>query len=67
MYEDIRAFVNECVHCVVYRTVEKIARPLALALHRATPNDAVHMDFLYIGEAKESDVKHVLIKHHDPS
>lgn len=67
MYEDIRTFVNDCVHCVVSRTGEKIARPLVSALHRSTQNEVVHMDFLYMGEATESYMKYVLIIRDDLS
>lgn len=67
MYKDIRAFFNGCIHCVVSRTGEIIPRRLASTLHGSTPNEVVHMDFLYIDAAVGSDMKYVLIIRDDLS
>lgn len=67
MYGDVKEFVSDYLHCVVSRTGEKIPRPIGKALHGSTPNEVVHMDFLFMGKAATSDMKYVLIIRDDLS
>lgn len=59
--ENLRDFAQNCIHCIITNTGKRVPRPLSTALHGRRPNEVVHMDFLYIGAAKETDLKYVLV------
>lgn len=44
-----KGFTQICIHCIISRSVERVPRPLASALHAQRPNEVVHMDLLYMG------------------
>lgn len=67
MTTDVKEFTQACLHCIVSRNGERIPRPLATALHGKTPNEVVHMDFLYMGVAAEQDFKYLLVLKDDLS
>lgn len=67
MKKDIDVFVTNFLHCLVTRTGEVIPRPLASALHGSTPNDVLYKDYLYMGNAADSDFKYVLVRRDDLS
>ena len=61
---DVRSFINGCIHCLVSRSGETIPRPLGSQLHGKSPNEVLHMDFLYMGNSS-NDEKYVLIFRED--
>lgn len=65
--KDIREFTQSFIHCIVSRTGERTARPLASALHGSKPNKVVHVDFLYMGSAADCELKYVLVIEDDLS
>ena len=64
--EDVKEFVNGCIHCLMTRTGETIPRPLGCALHGTKPNEVVHLDFLYMGSSF-STLKYLLLMKDDLS
>lgn len=63
---DAKEFTQQCIHCILSRTGEKVPRPLGQALHAQRPNEVVHMDFLYMGPS-ENNFKYVLLMKDDLS
>lgn len=59
--QDVREFTQACIHCIISRNGERIPRPLATAIHGEKPNEVIHMDFLYMGPAEESNMKYLLL------
>jgi hypothetical protein len=51
MAKDVKAFVQNCLHCVATIPGDKVPRPLSTQLHATKPNEILHFDFLYIGSA----------------
>lgn len=41
---DEKAFVQDCIHCLMAKTGEKILRPLAETLHVTVLSQVVHFD-----------------------
>ena len=64
--EDVSEFVRACIHCIITRAGEVVTRPLGSALHGKTPNEVVHIDFLYMGPGI-GDLKYVLVVKDDLS
>lgn len=59
--KDVKAFVQQGLHCIMTRNGDGIPRPRATALHGQNPIKVVHMDTLYMGPAKISKPKYVLV------
>lgn len=59
--QDVKEFVQGCIHCIISRSGERVPRPLASALHAQKPNEVVHMDFLYMGPSTKDELKYILI------
>lgn len=57
--EEVRAFAQWCIHCMISQIGERIPCPLATALHCLRPNEVVHADFLFMGESTEKDLQHM--------
>lgn len=55
--KDVEEFVQNCLHCIISRIVERVPRPLTMALHEQKLNGVEHLDFLYIGTAKQRNMK----------
>ena len=62
MKKDVDALVRDCLHCIVTRTGEKVPRPLGHAMHGDSPNEVVHLDFLYMGRSSSEKVYVLLIR-----
>lgn len=61
MRADVRELAQACIHCLVSRLGDIIPRPLVTALNGQRPNEVVHTDFQYIGDAKMRDLKYILV------
>jgi RNase H-like domain found in reverse transcriptase/Reverse transcriptase (RNA-dependent DNA polymerase)/Integrase core domain/Integrase zinc binding domain/Chromo (CHRromatin Organisation MOdifier) domain len=48
MEEDVRSFVQSCLHCLSSMEGNKVPRPLASQEHSMAPNEIIHFDFLYV-------------------
>lgn len=59
--EDIKEFIQSCIHCIISRNGERIPRPLSTALHGERPNEVVHADFLYMGPSNIEGLTYVLL------
>ena len=51
MEAQIREFVRQCLHCADTRSGDVVPRPLGETVHGTAPNEAVHFDYLYVGES----------------
>lgn len=60
MTRDVSEFTQSCIHCIIFRNSERIARPLAEAIHGEKPNEVVHADLLYMGPPEGSNIKYFL-------
>jgi Integrase zinc binding domain len=49
MANDVKVFVQNCLHCVATIPGDIVPRPLGTQLHATKPNEIPHFDFLYIG------------------
>lgn len=61
MKHNVRELTQSCIHCIVSRNGERIARPLATAIHGDQPSEVVHADILYMGPAEGSQLKYLLL------
>lgn len=66
MKDGIKEFTQACIHCLVFQTGERIPLPLTTALHGEGPNKVVHADFIYMGMARKSKLKYLLIIKNEP-
>jgi transposase InsO family protein len=48
MSQDVRSFVQSCLHCLSSAEGEKVPRPLSSQEHASAPNAILHFDFLYV-------------------
>jgi Integrase zinc binding domain len=46
MAKDVKAFVQNCLHCVATIPGDKVPRSLHTQLHASKPNEILHYDFL---------------------
>src|SRR6185436_1368881 len=53
MSKDMRELCNSCLHCLPTRGGVRIPRPLGEAIHGHSPNQVVHLDWLYIMPAEK--------------
>lgn len=60
MTQEIREFTQSCIHCIIHKAGEHIPRPLPSAVHRKTPNEVAHADFLYMGPSEGTNLKYLL-------
>ena len=44
-------FVRQCLNCANTRSGDVAARQLGETVHGTAPNEAVHFDYLYVGES----------------
>ena len=51
MGAQMRVFVRQCLHCADTRSGDVVARLLGETVHGTAPNDAVHFDYLHVGES----------------
>ena len=58
MKNDVKNFVQTCLHCLRTDSGEVIPRPLGHALHASSPNELIHFDFCYM---RHSETKHVYV------
>lgn len=65
MKRDVRTFTQLCIHGKISRNGGRIPRPLLTALHGGRPDKVVLADFLYMGPAKRSKLKYVLVIRED--
>ena len=63
---DIKSFVNTCLHCLCTQPATTVTRPLGHALHADHPNELLHFDFCHMSPA-EDDLLYVLILKEDHS
>ena len=63
---DIKSFVNTCLHCLCTQPATTVTRPLGHALHADHPNELLHFDFCHMSPA-EDDLLYVLILKDDHS
>lgn len=54
--QDVRLGTQSCVHSILSRTGECIARLLASAIHGIKPKEVVHAEFLCTAPAEESNL-----------
>eukprot|EP00918_Siedleckia_nematoides_P045330 GHVU01099173.1.p1 GENE.GHVU01099173.1~~GHVU01099173.1.p1 ORF type:complete len:619 (-),score=68.79 GHVU01099173.1:336-2192(-) len=62
MYDDIRRFVRECLHCLRGTNNIIISRPLGSTLVAQYPNEVVHIDYLSLDLSPEGEDHVVIIK-----
>lgn len=51
--DDTRAFVSDCLHCVLAKCGNKVPRPLSSTLHADKPNGVLHFDYIFLGDSTE--------------
>lgn len=66
MEEDVKIFVQHCIHCLVAKAGLRIPRPLALTEHATRPNEITHFDYLYMG-AGAGGMQYILVIRDDLS
>lgn len=62
---DVLEFVQDCLHCVIFKAGERVLRPLATSLHGQSPNEVAHMDSLYMGDEEGSELKYLFVTKDD--
>lgn len=45
----MRNLIRGCLHCIITRAGEVVPRPIGQAIHAASANEVIHVDYLYIG------------------
>ena len=63
---DVKSFVNGCLHCIKSRAGSRVPRPLSHTMHADSPNEILHFDYLFMGEGV-GDQKYCLILKDDLS
>ena len=58
--DDIKTFVNKCLHCQSTKGQIRVTREHAHTLHASKPNEILHFDYLYMSEG-EQNWKYILI------
>eukprot|EP00918_Siedleckia_nematoides_P054694 GHVU01119504.1.p1 GENE.GHVU01119504.1~~GHVU01119504.1.p1 ORF type:complete len:349 (-),score=5.21 GHVU01119504.1:17-1015(-) len=48
MFEDVKQFVSECLHCLRGRSANNVSRPLGETLTATHPNEVIHLDYLTV-------------------
>jgi hypothetical protein len=61
MAKDVKAFVQNCLHCVATVLGDKVPSPLGTQLHATKPNQILHFDFLYIGLSRDRNYQYLLL------
>ena len=51
MEAQMREFVRQCLHCADTSSGDVVPGPLGETVHGTAPNEAVHFDYLYVGES----------------
>ena len=64
--EDVKSFVESCLHCLCSASASTVPRPLGHALHATKPNRLLHFDFLYMTPG-EGNLLYTLILKDDHS
>lgn len=64
--EDVKAFNNACLLCVLSKSGNRVPRPLSSRAHASKPNEIIHFDYLFLGDS-EGDEKYVLVVKDDLS
>jgi len=60
MTNDCKVFVQNCIHCIMSYTGQRIPRPLGSTEIATRPNQILHFDYLYMGRGNTRD-RYVLI------
>lgn len=50
MEDDIKAFVNGCLVCLLPASGDKVRQPLGSQMHAEKVCELLHFDYLYVGE-----------------
>jgi hypothetical protein len=61
MAQDVKVFVQNCLHSVANIPEDKVPRPLGAQLHATKPNEILHFDFLYIGLSRDRKYQYLLL------
>jgi hypothetical protein len=67
MANDVKVFVQNCLHCVATVPGSKEPRPLGTQLHATKPNEILHFDFLCIGLSRDGKYQYLLLLKDDLS
>ena len=62
MEEDIKAFVQSCLVCILSSSGEKVRRPLGSQVHASKVNELLHFDYLYVGESSNQKEYILILK-----
>ena len=62
MEEDIKAFVQGCLVCLLSSSGEKVRRPLGSQIHAEKVGELLHFDYLYIGESSNNKQYILILK-----
>ena len=62
MKSDVEEFQSSCFHCLATIGARRVPRPMGHQIHSDSPNEVIHFDYLYIGEARESYQYILIIK-----
>lgn len=60
--EDIKAFVQGCLVCLLSASGEKIRRPLGSQVHADRVGELLHFDYLYVGESSNLKTYILILK-----
>ena len=68
MRENVRDFINQCIHCMSCNGPARIPRPLGETMHAKRCNEIVHFDYLSMHESyllviKDDFSKYVMLRH----
>lgn len=58
--DDVRTFVQKCIHCEATKGSIRVPRQMSHTLHATEPNQILYFDYLYMG-AGENGYKYILI------
>lgn len=58
--EDVKAFVQSCLVCMLSESGIKVPRPLGQQIHSSKVGEILHFDYLYIGESSDG-TEYILI------
>jgi hypothetical protein len=67
MANDVKVFLQNCLHFVAIILGDKVLRPLGMQIHATKPNEILHFDFLYIGLSRDGKYQYKLLLKDDLS
>jgi hypothetical protein len=67
MENNVKVFVQNCLHCIATIPGDKVPRTLGTQLHATKPNEILHFDYLRIGLSRDGKYHYLLLLKDDLS